>query len=50
VQRNHTLLRDAYVSLAWLIFTHFGKEFILHTGAIDSISASWHLIQADRLG
>jgi len=21
----------------------------LHTGAIDDISASWHLIQADRL-
>jgi len=49
-QRNHILLRDTYVSLAWLIFTHFGKEFILHTGAMDSILASWHLIQADRLG
>ncbi|MGA7043128.1 MAG: hypothetical protein WBY71_05635 [Nitrososphaeraceae archaeon] len=50
MQRNHTLLSDTYVSLAWLIFPHFGKEFILHIGTIDSISALWHLIQADRLG
>ena len=50
MQRDHTLLRDTYVSLAGLYSLILEKEFILHTGAIDDISASWHLIQADRLG